>query len=176
MLTPAIPVTMRDRVRIVCVMPTKMLDDVGRALAGLAAVPVGALATALHRWAGGPGLVIELRVREWDDLTARSFVMKRLRRAAGDPTVAALWLRVDGAPGSWASCQDLRSAITRLRAAGKRVYAMLEAPGNAATWIASGADREGQRQCGIRRDLGLHDDASHLVLRHRVDSALAQKR
>jgi len=118
-----------------------MLKDFARLAAGAAAVPASSVATAVHRWATRPGTILELQVRTWDEVGVRYQVLKRLRRIAYDPTVAGVFLRLDGVPGSWAACQDLRAVLERIRAAGRSVYVFLESPGNAAIWVAAAADR-----------------------------------
>jgi protease-4 len=62
--------------------------------------------------------------------------------------VVAVLLRLRDAPGGWAACQDLRAAIAALRAAQKPVYAWLESPGNAVTWLASACDQVLMVPCG----------------------------
>jgi protease-4 len=114
---------------------------VGRTLIRLFAAPVGFAARAVHRLATGTGVVLDVTIAGHAGLWDRDVFFRRLRRAAHDPHVAAVLLRIEAAPAGWAACQDLREAIGAIRAAGKPVYAFLEVAGNAATWIASVSDR-----------------------------------
>ncbi len=59
---------------------------------------------------------------------------------AKDPAVAGLVLQVDGAP-TWAQCWELRAAIARLQAAGKRVHAIMTVGDMKALYLASAADK-----------------------------------
>lgn len=108
---------------------------------GAAAIPVAGLVRLFHRLATGRDAVLELVVDRCPDLQQRTANLHRLRRVVSDPRVAAVVLRLRNPPGGWAASHDLREAIGEIRASGRRVYAWLEAPGNAVTWIASACDR-----------------------------------
>lgn len=112
-----------------------------RLASAVAAVPVGGLAGLVHRLATGPEAILEIDVGLIVDLRERQRWIHQIRRAASDPLVAAVMFRMHAPVGGWAACQDLRSAILELRKAGRPVYATLEAPGNALTWLASATDR-----------------------------------
>jgi protease-4 len=114
---------------------------VTRAVARLLSVPVGLAAGAVHRLATGSSAVLDVRVGRHEGLRERDSFLRRLQRAAHDPHLAAVLLRIDAPPGGWASCEDLRSVVTRIRASGRPVYAFLESAGNAATWISAACDR-----------------------------------
>lgn len=118
-----------------------MVDDVLRAIAGALSLPVGGLFESLHRRATGTHAVLELRIRHWEQASARDQVLRRLRRVAAEDGVDALYLHIDAPPGSWAATQDLRHALEQVRHAGKKVYVLLESPGNATLWLATAADR-----------------------------------
>ncbi|MEQ1566487.1 MAG: S49 family peptidase [Myxococcota bacterium] len=105
------------------------------------ALPVAWTLWFAQRRAVGRDAVLELTLEPNGDIRERDQFVRRLRRVGEDPTIAALVLRFGESPGGWAAAQDLRDAIRSLRAAGKRVYAVLEAPGNAVAWVASAADR-----------------------------------
>lgn len=109
--------------------------------AALAAVPVGLALGVVHRMATGRDAVLDVTIDRVADLKARDALLRRLRRAADDPNVAALVLRFKAPPAGWAACQDLRGVIVALRSAGKPVYAWLEHSGNATTWLASACDK-----------------------------------
>ncbi|MBT3217839.1 MAG: hypothetical protein HN348_02000 [Proteobacteria bacterium] len=112
-----------------------------RIFVGVLIIPIVATGTFLHNWLTGRKAILEVEISHGDDLLQRQVVNQRLRRAAVNPRIAAVILRLDGAPGSWAACQDLRDVVLRLKKAGKAVYAFLDAPGNAQVWIASACDQ-----------------------------------
>ena len=117
------------------------MPSVLRLAKGLAAAPFGFLAGRVQRIACGPQAVLDLEIKAIDDSLQRQLLFHRLRRAAADPNVAAVLLRLREAPGSWAASSDLRDAIAALRSNGRAVYAWSESPGNRETWIASACDR-----------------------------------
>jgi protease-4 len=106
-----------------------------------AARPLRALGSGVHRgWLGSSALV-EVDVQGIAGLRDRHRWLDRLRRLGHDPSVVAVLLRVHEGLAGWAALQDLLEALGALRAAGKRVYAYSEVPGNAAVAIAAAADR-----------------------------------
>src|SRR5690349_16970244 len=109
--------------------------------AALAAVPVASLMRMSHRMMTGRDVVLDVVIDRFVDLHHRDSVLRRLRRAASDVGIAAVLLRIRNAPAGWAACQDLREVIAEIRASGRPVYAWLETPGNAVTWLASACDR-----------------------------------
>jgi protease-4 len=111
-----------------------------RALAAAARLPVSGLAWLVHRRITGPRAILEVPIESTDDVLQWAQRCAKLRRAAADPAIAAVLLVVHERPGGWASCADLRAAIAVLRAAGKRVVAWVEAPGNATLFAVAGAD------------------------------------
>jgi len=94
-----------------------------------------------RRMSVGRDAVLDLTIEPRPDLRDRDQLLRRLRRVVDDPAVCALVLRIRETPGGWAAAQDLRAAILAVRAAQKPVYAWLEAPGNAVTWLASACDQ-----------------------------------
>ena len=71
----------------------------------------------------------------FSDLTAG------VSRAAEDPRVAGLHLRIGATKLGWARARELRDGILRFREAGKRVTASLEYAGLMDYYLASAADR-----------------------------------
>ncbi len=110
-------------------------------LGSVAALPFGLAGSAAQRLINGPCAVVEVTVRRIEDVHERNAFLHRLRRLAHDPTVAAVLLRLQEAPGGWAASQDLRGAIATLRASGRPVYGWLESAGNALMWIGAATDR-----------------------------------
>ena len=70
-----------------------------------------------------------------------SELIRGVSRAAGDPRIHALHLRVGDTRLGWARARELRDAALRFREAGKRVTASLEYAGLMDYYLASAADR-----------------------------------
>ena len=70
-----------------------------------------------------------------------SELIQGLSRAAEDPRIGALHLRVGDTRMGWARARELRDAALRFREAGKRVTASLEYAGLMDYYLASAADR-----------------------------------
>ncbi|TNE92044.1 MAG: S49 family peptidase [Deltaproteobacteria bacterium] len=115
--------------------------DLARLAAALIAAPTRFASGVIHRMATGDVAVLQLRVGQQAlHLADRHELLGRLRRVEADDRVAAILLHIEGAPGGWASTQDLRDALRRLSERGTRVYALLESAGNAALYLASACD------------------------------------
>jgi protease IV len=65
----------------------------------------------------------------------------RLRALARDPAVQAVVITIDGVRAGWASVQELRQEIERLRGAGKKVFAYLVAGSTRDYFLASACDK-----------------------------------
>lgn len=72
------------------------------------------------------------------DVTA---AVLRLRAIARDPDVIGVVLAIDGANAGWASLDELRREVQRVRARGKKVFAYLVAASARDYWLASAADK-----------------------------------
>jgi protease-4 len=118
-----------------------MIEDATRLAGTVVSWPAGAFARVVQGLASGSDVLLDLEVQRWDDTMLRQAILHRLRRAAADPSVSGLLVRLEAPPASWAATQDLREALLRFRKAGKPVYAWLEAPSHALVWLASAADR-----------------------------------
>ncbi len=70
-----------------------------------------------------------------------SELIQGMSRAAEDPRIGALHLRVGNTRVGWARARELRDAALRFREAGKRVTASLEYAGLMDYYLASAADR-----------------------------------
>lgn len=70
-----------------------------------------------------------------------SELIRGVSRAAGDPRIHALHLRVGDTRLGWARARELRDAALRFREAGKRITASLEYAGLMDYYLASAADR-----------------------------------
>jgi len=69
-------------------------------------------------------------------------VVDSLDRAASDPRISAVVVRVSALPESgWATVQELRDGITRFKRSGKPAYAHLEAVGNKEYYLATACTR-----------------------------------
>ena len=82
-----------------------------------------------------------------------SDLIQGVSRAATDPRIRALHLRVGQTQLGWARARELRDGILRFREAGKRVTASLEYAGLMDYYVASAADRIHMHPRG---QLGLH--------------------
>jgi len=128
----------------------------GVAAVAIGAAGVGALALVLRGSKGGVTwtadnylyLRLEGEVPEQPSGDFGSFLEKRpaslrtlmesLDRAASDPKVRAVVVRVSVLPDSgWGKVQELRDAITRFRKSGKPAYAHLEIGGNKEYYLAT---------------------------------------
>lgn len=105
---------------------------IGRAL--------GAGWSGVHRLRFGRELVLEIDIDAADRASDVQMLIVLLDRIAADLRVVGviLWLR--GSPGGWSAADDLRKAIARLRAAGKRVVAWASTLDNAGCWVGAAAD------------------------------------
>ena len=64
-----------------------------------------------------------------------------IRRISRDPVIDGIIVRI-GKPGiGLARIQELRAELKNARALGKKVYAVMTEPGNAAYYLATSADR-----------------------------------
>ena len=69
-------------------------------------------------------------------------LVESLERAAEDPKVGGVLVRVSSLPASgWGQVQELRNAITRFRASGKPAYAHLEFCGNKEYYLATACNK-----------------------------------
>lgn len=117
------------------------MSAITRIVASAAALPIGMTLGAIHRAVTGPAAIVDVPIRRAEDVIARQRMVHRIRRMGYDPSVAGVLLRLQAPPGGYAACQDLRAAIASVRRTGKPVYAFVEAPGNALTWIAAACDK-----------------------------------
>ncbi|MCA9540786.1 MAG: signal peptide peptidase SppA, partial [Myxococcales bacterium] len=97
-------------------------------------------------------IVVEVRVDAATEYAARGFLrptaaapflelLMRLRRLERQPEVAGIVLAFTSDNIGWAQASELRAAIERLRAAGKRVYAWLPVGDTRTYAIAAAADQ-----------------------------------
>jgi protease-4 len=83
-------------------------------------------------------------------------------RAARDPQVAGIVVRLAGAPAGYAAAAALRRALDAVRAAGKPVVAYGERIGQPEYFVASGADRLWLPETGSLGLVGLHSEGVYL--------------
>ncbi|RKX20197.1 MAG: signal peptide peptidase SppA [Candidatus Zixiibacteriota bacterium] len=67
-------------------------------------------------------------------------ILENIQKATDDPGIVGLFLDIENFPLGFASAQELRSAITKFRASGKKVVAFIDVAGNLEYYIASTAD------------------------------------
>ncbi|MFT4626851.1 MAG: protease-4 [Myxococcota bacterium] len=117
------------------------MSEIGRVLGSVVGLPLGAIGHAIHGWLTGARAVVIVDVEPIGTLLGRVRWLERVRRLGADPHVEGVVFRIQGSPGNWAAGHDLRQAIAAVRAANTRAYAFVEAPGNAALWLASACER-----------------------------------
>src|SRR5262249_46811977 len=86
------------------------------------------------------------------DLTA---ILSNLRRLANDDHIRGMFLQLDGLKAGWASLQEIRGGIARVRARGKKVFAYLISGGTRDYYVAAACDRIYLDAAGGLRLLGL---------------------
>jgi protease-4 len=147
----------------------------GVAAVAIGAAGVGALALVLRGSKGGVTwtadnylyLRLEGEVPEQPPSDFGSFLERRppslrtlmqsLDRAAGDPKVRAVVVRVSVLPDSgWGKVQELRDAITRFRKSGKPAYAHLEITGNKEYYLATACTKIYAVPTALLEVTGLH--------------------
>jgi protease IV len=88
-------------------------------------------------------------------------LVESLERAAEDPRVSAVVLRVSILPDSgWATVQELRDAVGRFRRSGKPAYAHLEFCGNKEYYLASACDKVYAIPSALLQVTGLRSEVS----------------
>ncbi|TVQ92700.1 MAG: S49 family peptidase [Deltaproteobacteria bacterium] len=132
-----------------------MVSRLARAGASLAASPLLGATHLVRKALTSRGKVVELKVARVADVRQRMWLTQRVRRLGRDPGVKGVLLTIESAPGGWASTEDLRRALVALREDGVKVVACLEAPGNAALWLASACEVVGLVPSGQLMPLGL---------------------
>ena len=149
----------------------------GVAAVAVGAAGVGALALVLRGPKGGVSwsndsylyLRLEGEVPEQPPSEFGSFLERRpaslrtlmqsLERAAGDPKVRAVVVRVSVLPDSgWGKVQELRDAITRFRKSGKPAYAHLEVCGNKEYYLATACTKIYAVPTALLEITGLHSE------------------
>jgi protease-4 len=148
----------------------------GVAAVAIGAAGVGALALVLRGSKGGSWtadnylyLRLEGEVPEQPPSDFGSFLEKRpaslrtlmesLDRAATDPKVRAVVVRVSVLPDSgWGKVQELRDAITRFRKSGKPAYAHLEISGNKEYYLATACTKIYAVPSALLDVTGLHSE------------------
>jgi len=91
-------------------------------------------------------------------------VAAQLRRAAEDPSIRAVVLRLNSPGGSAAAAQEIGREVDRLRQAGKKVVASMgDTAASGAYWIAAKADRIVANPATITGSIGVIIQTQHLV-------------
>ncbi|MGQ9496977.1 MAG: signal peptide peptidase SppA [Desulfotomaculales bacterium] len=91
-------------------------------------------------------------------------VAAQLRRAAEDPSIRAVVLRLNSPGGSAAAAQEIGQEVDRLRQAGKKVVASMgDTAASGAYWIAAKADRIVANPATITGSIGVIIQTQHLV-------------
>jgi protease-4 len=91
--------------------------------------------------------------------TSLRTLMQSLDRAASDPKIRAVVVRVSLLPDSgWGKVQELRDAITRFRKSGKPAYAHLEITGNKEYYLATACTKIYAVPSALLDVTGLHSE------------------
>lgn len=107
-------------------------------------------------WAGPSRMVrIDLGGRSAESMI---WLLTRLRRLEHDRRVRAIVVVPAGLRGTWATADELRQALSRLRAAGKRVFAYSGGLSNKDYYVATAAERIFLDPEGSLRLTGLNSD------------------
>jgi protease IV len=83
------------------------------------------------------------RVELSGEISARELtgLVVRLRSIARDPTAKGLVVTFDGASGGWATLEELRGELVRIRAAGKKVFAYMVSGTGRDYYVATAAHK-----------------------------------
>jgi protease-4 len=118
---------------------------------------------ALARWSSddvpgvqGPTARIE-RIELTGGIGSRELVelIARMRAIERDRAVVGVVVAIDGISAGWATLQDLREELGRIRAAGKKTFAYLVAGSTRDYWVASACDKVYVDPAGGLRLVGL---------------------
>jgi protease-4 len=102
-----------------------------------------------------PGRIVRAKLTGDVDTRHLVRILAGLRRVADDPSAVALLLQIDGLTCGWGTIQELRDAIGRVRARGKKVLAYLVAGTTRDYYLATAADRVYLDAAGGLRLIGL---------------------
>lgn len=90
-------------------------------------------------------------------------ILKNIQKAADDPGIVGLFLDIERFPLGFASAQEVRSALTKFRATGKKVVAFIDVAGNLEYYIASAADEVYLSPAGFLELKGLRAELIYLA-------------
>lgn len=90
---------------------------------------------------GRPGRIERLELSGAMGVRSISRHVLRLRAIARDPAAKAVVITIDGIGAGWASVQELREEIGKVRAAGKKVFAYMVAGSTRDYFVASACDK-----------------------------------
>jgi protease-4 len=86
--------------------------------------------------------------------------LDRIKKAANDKAIQALYLEVDGLSVGWGKIDELRAAITAFRKTGKKAYAYLEAGASKDYLVAIACDRICVPEAGWLMLVGLRGEVT----------------
>lgn len=90
---------------------------------------------------GRPGRIERIELSGAMGVRTISRHVLRLRAIARDPAAKAVVITIDGLSAGWASVQELRDEITKIRAAGKKVFAYMVAGSSREYFLATACDK-----------------------------------
>lgn len=103
--------------------------------------------------AGGGGLFSEI-------VETLSDALQRLKKAAGDESLDAVIIHIDGPHVGWAKLNELRTGIAKIRQKGRKVYAWLESADTKDYLLASACDQIMLPESGMMMMPGLRAEIS----------------
>lgn len=105
--------------------------------------------------------LVEMALIERHPPTLRVLV-ESLERAARDPKLEGVLLRVGGLEAGWGRVRELRSAVERFRRSGKPIYAHVELAGNREYYLASACSKIYALPTGLLDVTGLAAEVTFL--------------
>lgn len=90
---------------------------------------------------GEPQRIERLELGGDYDAQTHTATVARLRSIARDPAVQAVVVKLDGVDSGWATVEELRNELIRVRNAGKKVFAYIVAGSTREYFLATAADK-----------------------------------
>ena len=87
------------------------------------------------------GAIGDKRTGRFGSATTLPQITRALEKAAYDPRVSAVWLKIEPLSSGWAKLKEIRDYIALARASGKPVIAYLERGGEKEYYVACAADK-----------------------------------
>ncbi len=115
------------------------LEDHQHALGGVVALRASSVGPAAVT--GTPDHIERVDLAGTIGLRELTLLVARLRAIGRDPTAKAIVVTFDGASGGWATLEELRDELVRLRTGGKKIFAYLTSGTSRDYYIATAAHK-----------------------------------